>query len=118
MDSSIYLMDCPHIHIHHWSTEEECRQIGYVLTELCCHGCHSSLLINHGFEDKPPQEGFPVLKSVCDKFQFKHKNCAIRGIRYDMFCSAIRFNTTTLDLRGISLITAKLCKPLEQTITI
>ena len=92
MIQSIYFVDYPHIHLHVWYSDQEHKEQGYNVVEICCHGCAQSLLI--WFDDK-------VNKQLQLEYetQFKEKHRACPNFGYHAYCPNFRVYVQTIDLR-------------------
>lgn len=78
-----YVEGSDHVHIHF-------LDIGK--TEICCHGCHSSILYLHHKKSQSSIQG--LLK----KYAHKHEKCSIGGAGFEEWCPDIRLSLQVIDL--------------------
>lgn len=83
LDSTHYVDQATHVHIHF-------LDIGR--TEVCCHGCGTSIIYIHG--KKNPSAIRDILKEPVKA----HEKCAIPGVDFERWCPDIRLHVSVVDL--------------------
>lgn len=77
-------MTAPHIHTHHYFTDEEIAQIGHGVVEICCHACDTRILMTVPPTDDTNVNDIDVIQHTVLRFTQNHAECAHKlGIEKD-----------------------------------
>jgi hypothetical protein len=96
-----YMEDCPQVHLHFLTDDNEFDLTGNGKVELVCHGCGASQLVS--YDRSKSKRRMLAIRNV---FAGKHKQCLNRG--YEKCCPSYRSTFDHLDIRRTATVQRKL----------
>jgi len=95
----------PHVHRHCFLCDEDVKRLGFIVLELCCHGCGQSVWLFYDWPvpEKSNQEELAL--KLLENFEGRHKHCFVNGPPELIAsrCPPIRTFQSYVDLRGLTL---------------